>query len=129
MTSTMDTSQLGYLAENIAGRYLQSKGYEIIDRNYRRPWGEIDIVARKDGVIVFIEVKANRRLFTSDFRPEVRVNPEKVRKIIKTAALYLKHDLGGKDCEWQVDVISITFDPSAQKAKLNHFKNVAADVS
>ena len=42
----MSTKELGNLAENLAARFLQDKGYEIIDKNYTRPWGEVDIIAK-----------------------------------------------------------------------------------
>ena len=52
-------SEIGKLGENLACEYLKNKGYWVIERNFRRPWGELDIVARqKDGTLVFVEVKA-----------------------------------------------------------------------
>ncbi|MGD0977266.1 MAG: YraN family protein [Minisyncoccia bacterium] len=130
------TKELGNLAENLAGRYLESQGYEIIERNYRKPWGEIDIIVFKDDVCVFVEVKANSREFAGNFNPELRVDEKKLAKIIKTAELYMaseavrtshdwpphsKVECGG----WQVDVVSVTFIKSEHKAKIKHFKNVA----
>lgn len=120
----MDTQELGFLAENIAARHLESGGYEILERNYRKPWGEIDIIARKNGVVVFVEVKANRQEFGDGFSPEVRVDWKKMRKITRTASLYLEHELCDMDCEWQIDIIAVTFNPAKKTAKLKHFKNV-----
>lgn len=120
----MDTKELGFLAENIAARYLEERGYEILDKNYRKPWGEIDVIARKDGAVVFVEVKANSREGSSGFKPETRVDREKLKKIIRTASLYLEHELCDTNCEWQIDIIAVTFDLAGKKAKINHFKNV-----
>lgn len=120
----MDTKELGFLAENIASRYLEDGGYEVIDKNYRKPWGEIDVIARKDGAIIFAEVKANRRQFIGDFNPEVRVDWKKMVKIKRAAMLYLEHKLCDMDLEWQIDVISVIFDGENKKAKIKHFKNV-----
>lgn len=125
----MDTRELGFLAENIAARHLESKGYQVIERNFRKPWGEIDVIAAKDGTFYFVEVKANHQEFIGDFNPEVRVNPEKLSKIIKTAALYMTHETSVPETGWQVDIISVTFNQSAKKAKIKHFKNVASDYS
>ncbi|MEK7506696.1 MAG: YraN family protein [Patescibacteria group bacterium] len=125
----MDTKELGFLAENIAARHLESKGYRVIERNFRKPWGEIDVIAAKDGALYFVEVKANRQEFIGDFNPEVRVNPEKLSKIIKTAALYMTQETSAPKAEWQVDIISVTFNQSTKKAKIKHFKNVAEDYS
>ena len=120
----MDSQELGFLAENIAARYLESGGYEVIDKNYRKPWGEIDIIARKDEAVVFVEVKANSQEFGGDFNPEIRVDWKKMAKIKRTAALYLEHELCDMDCEWQIDVVSVTFDKANKKARIKHFKNV-----
>ena len=95
----------------------------MIDKNYRKPWGEIDIIARKDKVIVFVEVKANSRA-TEGLDPEVRVDWKKISKITRTASLYLEHELCDTDCEWQIDIVSVTFDKTNKKAKIKHFKNI-----
>lgn len=52
------TQKTGRLGEELAGRFLMKRGYKIVDRNYRRPWGELDIVAEKKGKIHFVEVKS-----------------------------------------------------------------------
>ncbi len=124
----ISTKELGYLAENIAARYMENQGFKVIGRNYRKPWGEIDVIVQKDDCFVFVEVKANRQEFAAaDFSPEARVNPTKLAKIIRTAALYLEYEAKRPEAEWQVDVISVTFNAQNQNAKLKHFKNVAAD--
>jgi putative endonuclease len=120
----MDPKELGFLAENIAARYLEGGGYEIVAKNYRKPWGEIDIIAKRGEVIVFVEVKANRREFTDGFNPEVRVNEQKIHKIKRTAMLYFERELGNAEVEWQIDVIAVTFDIPNKKAKIRHFKNI-----
>lgn len=123
----MTSKELGFLAENIAARHLIGKGYEVIERNYRRPWGEVDVIAKDGNVVVFVEVKANSRRFTGDFEPELRVDHWKVAKIVRTAQLYLGDGPGASDIEWRVDVISVTFDELAKKAKIRHFKNIASN--
>jgi putative endonuclease len=120
----MNSQELGFLAENIAARYLEGRGYETVAKNYRKPWGEIDIIARKDGVIIFVEVKANRQEFAGDFNPEIRVDHQKAQKIKRTAALFLERELGNMDVEWQIDIIAVTFDIPNKKAKIRHFKNI-----
>jgi putative endonuclease len=120
----MDSKELGFLAENIAARYLEGRGYEIIAKNYRKPWGEIDIVAKVGERIVFVEVKANRREFAGDFNPEVRVDYQKVNKIKRTATLFLESELGDTDVDWQIDIVAVTFDIQGKKAKIRHFKDI-----
>ena len=123
-SSKMTTKELGFLAENIAARHLREKGYEIIAQNYQKPWGEIDIIARSPEAVAFVEVKANRREFGMGFNPEVRVDQRKLSKITKTAMLFLEYELGNLEQEWQVDIISITFNSERRTATLRHFKNV-----
>ncbi len=120
----MDPKELGFLAENIAARYLEERGYEIVAKNYRKPWGEIDIITKIGDTVVFVEVKANRKEFAGDFSPEIRVDYQKTQKIKRTAMLYLERELGNMEVEWQVDVLAVTFDIPNKKAKIKHFKNI-----
>lgn len=115
----------GFYAETVASHYIQKKGYALLDRNYRKPWGEIDIIARDHDVIVFIEVKANTKDFGFAFSPEIRVDRKKMSKIIKTASLYLEFELKELNCEWRIDIVSVTITEGSQKASITHFKNVA----
>lgn len=125
----MERKELGFLAENIAARYLQERGYQIISRNYRRPWGEIDLIARRDGAIFFVEVKANQQQFTAaDFAPEARADAVKMNKVRRTAALYMGQT-EDPQLAWQIDVIAVTFDRANKKAKIKHFPNVTEDYS
>lgn len=59
----MNTTSTGKQAENVAAKYLKSQGYEIIERNWRTRWCEIDIIAQKDGVIYFVEVKFRKHAY------------------------------------------------------------------
>ena len=119
-----DTKILGNRAERAAASYLESRGYTILARNYRKPWGEIDIIMKRDDVVVFVEVKANARDFGSEFNPEVRVDHKKLAKITRTAPLYLEYEYKNMNTEWRVDIISVMFS-SETHAKITHFKNVA----
>lgn len=119
----MTTSDFGFLAENIVAEHLQGKGYAIIDRNWRRKWGELDIVAKRDEVVVFVEVKANREE-VSGFAPQLRANQDKLRKVARTARTWLAYRKYSPDQEWQIDVVSVIFDKINKKAKITHFKNV-----
>ncbi|MEK7615913.1 MAG: YraN family protein [Patescibacteria group bacterium] len=115
--------KFGNSAEEVATRYLKQKGYEILDRNYQKPWGEIDIIAKQENIMVFVEVKANSHATESSFSPEVRADYLKLRKVIRTAKLYLNN----LEREWRIDVISVTM--GQDKARITHFKNVAEDSS
>ncbi|KKQ34722.1 MAG: hypothetical protein US50_C0039G0018 [Candidatus Nomurabacteria bacterium GW2011_GWB1_37_5] len=119
----MRTSELGFLAENLAARYLEKKGYAVLDLNYRKPWGEIDIIASKEGILVFVEVKANRKIIAG-FEPELRANSSKIDKVVRTARTYLAEKKYSPLQEWQVDVISVGLDEPKGIAKVRHFKNI-----
>ena len=114
----------GIAAEEIARFYLYKKGYEIIAANYKRQWGEIDIIAQKDGVTVFCEVKGAVGVKSgSGFEPHNRVNTEKRERIVRIAEYYLR-DRGRIDTPWQIDVLSVILDRETKKARILHFKNI-----
>jgi putative endonuclease len=80
--------QIGKTGESIAAQFLRSKGYRILEQNYRTGLGEIDIIARDRKTLVFVEVKARN---SRDFGyPKSAVTPRKQRKISMVALQYLK---------------------------------------
>lgn len=117
--------KIGEFAEKLVAQYLKEKGYKILERNFKKPWGEVDIIAKRKNEFVFVEVKANSQEFESeDFSPELRANYAKTRKIIKTAQIFME----GKEGGWRVDIVGITFFKKKKKAKITHFKNVSEDL-
>jgi putative endonuclease len=124
----MKSKEVGALGEKIALRYLKNKGYQVLDKNYSIKFfsglqrGEIDIIAKKENVISFIEVKT----LTGEnlvFSPERKVNFLKQRKLIKTAKKWLMEKKLPLETQWQIDVIAIRLDPAKKIAKIRHFKN------
>lgn len=77
----------GNIGEELATNLLKKKKYKILERNYKNKIGEIDIIAEKDGVIVFVEVKERATLAFG--RPIEAVDERKQNKIRRTAELYL----------------------------------------
>ena len=122
-TKLSATKQLGNLAETYAARYLAGKGYVILSQNYRQPWGEIDIVARKEDVLMFVEVKANRRELAG-FEPELRVDHAKRQRMARIAQTFLQDMNFSSDQAWQMDVVSVTFIKERGVAKMRHYKNI-----
>lgn len=121
----MRTSELGRLAESLAENFLKKRGFSILDRNFRRPWGEIDIVAQKEDVIVFVEVKASRGEMPG-FEPELRAGRTKLHKVARTAKTYLSSQKISLETEWRIDVITVTFNKDSGTAKIKHFPSVDA---
>ena len=65
-------NETGVKGEEVATKYLEKKGFLIVNRNYRKKWGELDIVAEKEGIVHFVEVKTvSRRSLRSKFEKEV----------------------------------------------------------
>lgn len=132
----INTKRTGNLGEKIAENYLKKKGYQVLDKNYSfriqgNPLeGEIDIVAKKDDIITFIEVKTlwqNRRNF---FSPEEKVNFGKQKKLVKMAESWLMGRKIPLNSKWQIDIVSVEIKkPSFAKAtedeevKISHFEN------
>ncbi|CBG40235.1 YraN family protein [Helicobacter mustelae] len=73
----------GLLAEKKAGEYLLERGFEIAEYNFFSRYGEIDIIALRDDVLHFIEVKSGK-----NFNPIYAITPQKMKKIIKTIEYY-----------------------------------------
>jgi putative endonuclease len=82
----MVTKTLGDKGETYAIKLLKENGYQVIDRNFRKPWGEIDIIAIKDNVLIFVEVKTRKS--TKFGFPEEAVTAKKLEKIKKVGQLY-----------------------------------------
>jgi putative endonuclease len=104
----------GQKAEEKATLYLKDKGYEILERNYRYRRSEIDIIARKENLIVFVEVKYRSGNSYGD--PEISVNEKKESQVLSGAENYLfEKDWNG---EVRFDIISILSDCS-----IEHFED------
>ncbi len=108
---------IGRWGEESAARYLEGKGCQIIGRNVRTPYGEIDLVAQREDVTVFVEVKT--RTSATFGLPEEAVNPRKLEHMVRCAEHYAaEHDLD----HWQIDVISVEGKPGAEPL-ITHFEN------
>jgi len=119
----------GDAGEGVALNYLKKRGYKILERNYENKIGEIDVIAKKDGAVIFVEVKTQdvgkleydetgARLY-----PERSVDWRKQRKLIKTAEYYLLEKDYDEDTSWQIDVIGVDLDKLAHRVNLRHLKN------
>lgn len=101
----MDIKEFGRKGEELAAKHLAGLGYKVIEKNYRTPAGELDIVAEHKGTLVFVEVKARRG--TSYGPPELAVNHHKRRQVERAALYYImKSKKDGVQCRF--DVVSIS---------------------
>ena len=108
----------GKKGEDIAAELLKNKGYAIVDRNWRNKFGEIDIITKKDGVLVFVEVKTKKgELFGL---PEEMVGFGKLQKVRHMATVYMN----GKEIPCRIDVVAVVLSEDGQVTRLTHYENV-----
>ena len=119
----MNIGQTGFDGENSAVKYLKSKHYKIIARNYQTRYGEIDIVCSKGEYIVFAEVKT--RTANSLVSGVEAVNFGKQKRITKSAIQYLQENC--PDLQPRFDVIEIITD--GNKETVNHIENAFSAVN
>ena len=100
----MKRSEVGALGESIAAAHLERLGYTIRERNFRTREGEIDIIAEKDGTLVFVEVKARRSHAYGT--PEESITPRKKERLIALADAYMEGRDGLPD-SWRIDVVAL----------------------
>lgn len=114
----------GACGERIAAEYLRLCGYEIMERNFRCGRREIDIIAMKDGCMVFVEVKTRRGQGFGG--AACSVGPGKISNMRKAAMTYLSKGGGAGVCgELRFDVIAIDIDCLRGGMELGHFRGVS----
>lgn len=102
-------AQLARIGEHAAARYLQSRGYAILERNYRSQLGEVDIIARHGPDLVFVEVKS--RTPQDAFAPADSVTPAKRAKLARLARYYVAARACGEErCRFDVAEVSLNDD-------------------
>lgn len=107
--------QRGKLGEDATAEYLQKKGYTLLERNYSNSYGEIDLIARKDDILAFVEVKTRKEKSMAAGR--TAVGKSKQQKIFRTAVTYWKTQADG--LRPRFDVAEIVISDSAQPAVLS----------
>ena len=115
--------KIGDLGEDIAIRFLIKKQFQILERNYQKKWGEIDIVAQKGNSIIFFEVKTRDSKNISIYPAELSVNKSKQAKLRKICQIYLLEKKFPLEQEWQIDILAIALDRTTRKARIKHIPN------
>ena len=118
----VNTYLIGQKAEDIAVQYLSENKIEIVDRNYRTRFGEIDIIAKNKKKFIFVEVKAKS---TSRFgKPYEMVTDRKKQKLIRIAKGYLtENSFDIEGVAWRIDIISIDY----ESEKIEWIQNAVLD--
>lgn len=158
MEKFSEKRRIGNIGESIAEMFLVKQGHMILEKNYLKKWGELDLVTKKDNLIHFIEVKSvvsrendkesvsryvSRNSFTGknfdvevsreindgeDYLPEDNVNYWKQKRMIRAIQTYLLERNVDEDQEWQIDVLTVKMDFLKNKVIIKHIENVVFDV-
>lgn len=131
---TSNSQKIGELGEEIACKYLTRHGFNIFERNYTRKWGEIDIIAKKEESLFFIEVKArqvetgffeeNIEFFkNNEVRPEDNMHPWKMKRLRRVVETYLISKRLG-NINWQFDLLLVYLDINSRKARVRVVNNI-----
>jgi putative endonuclease len=132
---TSNSQKIGELGEDVACKYLEKHGFSILERNYTKKWGEIDIIAKKKETLYFIEVKS-KSVSNLDFvshlfgekvgetgRPEDNMHPWKLKRLSRTIQTYLIHNRIG-NTPWQFDLLVVYLDIDQRKARVRKVENI-----
>lgn len=132
---TSNSQKIGELGESVACNFLSKHGFVILERNYTKKWGEIDIVAKKSEMLHFIEVKA--RSVTQEFfkniitgasivgtvRPEDNMHIWKMKRLRRVVETYLISKRQG-NVPWQFDLLVVYLDIEKRMARVRVVDNI-----
>jgi putative endonuclease len=132
---TSKTQKLGEIGENVAIKFLMKHNFSILDRNYTKKWGELDIVAEKKNKLYFIEVKSISCLVlpnvshetkdtSDDYRPEDNMHPWKLKRLSRTIQTYLLAKNIRDEKEWQLDLLVVYLDLNNKKARIKVVQDI-----
>lgn len=120
----MKRRDTGLLGEKIASDFLARRGYRILKTNYRCPHGEIDIIARHQDFLVFIEVRTRRSLKFGS--PEESITPAKKERLIATAWHY-QQSLDSPLPLWRIDTVVIELNRKGSLSRIELIENAITE--
>jgi len=129
---TSKTQKIGEIGESIASSFIETKGFDIIERNYTRKTGEIDIVTRENGKYVFIEVKTvsceiiGKKVHLFGFKPESQFHVKKITKFLSAVKTFSREN-NINVFETRVDLICVYLDSKNMKSLVKHYRNALVD--
>ena len=120
---------IGDIGEDYAVKHLTSRGFTILERNYLRKWGEIDIIALKKGIIYFVEVKTRVMTFyingAGEYRPEDNLHQRKILRLKRAIQTYLLETHHSIEDEWEFSAITVILKRKTHELyKLDHLENL-----
>ncbi|MFZ2189188.1 MAG: YraN family protein [Candidatus Magasanikiibacteriota bacterium] len=125
-------NEIGKIGENITRTFLMKHGFGIVSVNYRTRYGEIDIVAKKDKRLRFVEVKSIKvrsfdHLDALHVKPEDNLTKEKWRKLVTSVKLYLRNRGIEEEIRWQMDLACVYVNPETREGKVILMENIHKD--
>ena len=111
--------KVGRIGEDVVVKHFVKQGFEILDRNYRKKYGEIDIVAKKDGILHFVEVKTvSYETMPDGYQPEENINFFKAKRLSNVIKAYLASGRVSYETDFQIDAVAVFLNQTTRKAKL-----------
>lgn len=123
--------KIGRLGENLVVKHLENLGFKILNRNYWKPCGEIDIVVSKRNCTHFVEVKTVTRSIggvnretLDEYEPADNMHSWKQKRLARVIQVYLREKGIGEDSDWQVDLFSVYIDRDGKLLKIDCLEDV-----
>lgn len=129
---TSDRQKKGKLGEEIAKDFLIKRGYKILEENYTKKYGEIDLIAVKDSLVHFVEVKSIAEYVSREtYDPQQNIHPQKLRRLSRVIQVYLMTKAfkeathGSRETnDWQFDIITVKINEATRIARVEHIKDI-----
>lgn len=122
--------EIGDKGEGVVCTFLEKHGYSVLERNYWKPWGEIDIVAKKAEMIIFVEVKSVSReigeggISRETYRPEENMHPAKIKRLHRAIQTYLLERKIPESVSWQLHLACAYLDFKTHTARVELLENI-----
>ena len=128
MKPPTESKKLGNLGEEISARFLEKRGYSVIERNYLRKVGEIDLICKKDEIIHFVEVKTVSRETVSretgdTYRPEDNLHKNKLLRLERAISLFIEENSIEND--WEIMAVIVIIEKKSKIARVKILDNYA----
>jgi putative endonuclease len=116
-------NEIGKIGEQITKTFLMKHGFSVLETNYRTRFGEIDIIAKKDSKLRFIEVKSVKvrdfsKIDTLSVTPEDNLTQSKWSKLVISIQTYLRHRNVTRETLWQIDLACVYIDTEKRQGRV-----------
>lgn len=124
-------NSIGAMGEEIVRKHFLDHGWEILEQNYLKEWGEIDIVARENNIVRFIEVKTvsfeskhelEQAVSHGTWRPEENFHQKKFLRLSRVIESWIMEN--EFDGEWEIDVVAVRIVPCEKYARIKYIRNI-----